>query len=284
MRNRLPAGEMIGPYRIVGATANGYHAVLATEGDPVVITVWSDDAEAKITRALRLFGSLDHPGVAPLLAQGVFADGQLWLAAVQPLGPVLHDALMGRTFRADKVATLVRDAADVLRYVHWRGLVHGNLHPLSISMTESEHSVSIGDWGDIGEARPLGVFDPPGAQPDEPSNDVFALGVIAYRALTGRFPQPHVVAVPGAPPALAQLIVEMMAQNADDRPTAQEARDAVCRMLGQDMRAVEITVERADEEPTHVKPRFATPRWTPTTHMIPPIRTVLPVTIDEDFE
>ena len=275
---------MIGPYRIAASTANGYHAIHATEGQAVVITVCSDDAEAKISRALRLFGSLDHPGVVPLLAQGVLADGQLWLAAVRPAGPVLHDALVGRSLRADKVATLVRDAADVLRYVHWRGLVHGNLHPLSISMAEGEQSVSISDWGDI-EARPHGVFDPPGAQPDEPTNDVFALGVIAYRALTGRFPRPDVVSVPGAPPALAQLILEMMAPNADDRPTAQEARDAVCRMLGQDMRAVEITVERADDEPTISTPRFAAPRWTPTTHMmIPPMRTVLPVTVDEDFE
>jgi len=68
------------------------------------------------------------------------------------------------------------------------------------------------------------------------------------------FPTAVTDAVPGAEPALADLIVRMLAQDPAERPTAAEVRAAAAEMLDVDDRV-------------HVTARFAAPKWTPA----PPI-------------
>ena len=83
--------------------------------------------------------------------------------------------------------------------------------------------------------------------------DVYALGVLAYHALTGVTPSPHVPvrARRGSTPReLARLVDQMLAPDRFDRPSAAEIYTELC--------------ERVTDEP-ETAVRIRRPRWTPPT-------------------
>jgi serine/threonine protein kinase len=286
--NHFQAGDQIGPYRITTATANGYHAVHARESHAVVLEVWPEgatDIGAKIAAAAHALGAVNHPGIAPIVDYGM-SNGHPWMASERVAGMVVHDLLVGRGLRADKVSELLRGVVDVLRFAHAHGVVHGRLRAHSIVLTEQD-SVSISGWGIhlVGAHRERSVYDAPEARASAKA-DVYALGVIAFRALTGQFPRGCLTThVPGAPPALAKLIAEMTAPDPARRPTAADVREAIAEMLGEVSPELveEILLDEIDdadfERELASAPRFAKPRWTPPTHFL----TSTP-TLDDDFE
>ncbi len=110
--------------------------------------------------------------------------------------------------------------------------------------------ISVGEWGSLhapdkpADDLGFGVY----AAPERARGlcdgraDVFALGVLAYRAATGKFPFVPPELVPGIPGKLGALIARMLAPDRTQRPTAAEVYKDLATDHG---------------------PRFATPRWTP---------------------
>jgi serine/threonine-protein kinase len=283
--NRLNAGDRVGPYRITSTTLpNGYEAIHIQTSRAVVLEVWNAGTElgARIAAAAHAHAAVNHPGIAPIVDYGMSSDGQPWMASERVAGTLVHDMLVGRSLRADKVAELIRDIADVLRFAHAHDLVHGRLRAHSI--VALPQGVSISGWG-IGIDRERSVYDAPEARASARA-DVYALGVIAYRALTGQFPRGCLTTnVPGAPPALAKLIVEMTAPDPARRPSAADVRDAIAELLGEQPVPVLTLDDLDDFGPESELPRDLTirrPKWTPPTHLAPVVdRSIAP---DEDFE
>src|SRR5581483_2772832 len=85
-----------------------------------------------------------------------------------------------------ELVVMLRDVADILQHAHERGVVHRRLTASTIVRTQQRRSGhAIADWAD---ARKLDT----GAEVVvDPHDDVYALGRIAFRGLTGHdFVQP----------------------------------------------------------------------------------------------
>ncbi len=192
-------------------------------------------------RAATMVDGLDHPGVARVLAHGVLADRRPWIAAEAPDGFTLGEVMGRRRLSSGELATMLRDVATVLAHAHARGVIHKRLTPTAITLTTGTRGfpVCVGEWGDIpawGER-----IDRDGASATEPTVfeapdraitaklDVFALGVIAYRAVTGTFPLGATFDVPGASHSLAALIIKMLSLDAAARPTAADVAELAAR-------------------------------------------------------
>jgi len=114
---------------------------------------------------------------------------------------------------AGQAMSIIHSIADGLAFAHQNGIVHGDLKPGNVIITD-EGSVKIIDFGIArlmtrdpgatiaGDERPkLSALTPPYASPEmlengkpDPRDDIYALACIAHELLTGRHPFDRMVA------------------------------------------------------------------------------------------
>ncbi len=247
-------------YQITGRTTDGrYRATQVATGRRLAIDVRGPDETAAIVLATCMLDAIRHRGVTRMTDHGKLPDGNTWCASELPEGISLADVMLRRSLDAGEIAALLRDVAAVLAAAHTASVVHCALHPDAIYFgTGSHHApVIIGGWDAMrapgviaGDDVDLSVY----AAPElvgrfDGRADVYSLGVIAYRALTGRFPDADLVHVAGAPEPLSRLIVRMLAADPARRPIAPEVHLLAGRML----------------EPDRVVAPRTRMRWTPVT-------------------
>lgn len=183
-----------------------YRAV-APDGTPVALKVHDrdDDGRQEIAR----LAALDHPGVAGLVDHGVTDDGVVWLALRWVEGRTLaHLLAMEAPLPVDRVRRLIDELAAAIDAIHDAGIVHGDLAPSNVIVGDDDRVTLV----DLGAARTLAAATsidettglviettPRYAAPEiatggssSAESDVYALGLIAYEALTASFPYPDV--------------------------------------------------------------------------------------------
>jgi hypothetical protein len=121
-------------------------------------------------------------------------------------------------------------AARALAYAHGHGVVHGNVRPGNLLLTE-DRDVKVVDFGGGSYVAQL-VGDPYAApelrevdpdSPAEPSDDVYALGALAFIALTDQAPRSGIDPTqlqalrPDVSPRLAGTIARALATDPQDR-------------------------------------------------------------------
>ena len=276
MPNEIVVGDCIGGYRVVGALAGGGYRGVEVEGvrrvhiEVAPLDTWRD-AAIRMLRASRLVEALHHPGIARIIDRGVLADRRPWMATEVPNGLGLYELIARRALPAIEVAGLVRDLADVLAHAHAHGVVHRalTLRSVVIATGARDFPLCIADWGRAVDllSGELGVYAAPEGDAGDGRVDIYALGVIAFRATTRRFPEGPIVDVPGVASGLATLIVQMLAIDPAERPTAAEVSALAAELLAtqRDNFASRATLPEidVDEVIRAAGPRFARPKWTP---------------------
>jgi DNA-binding CsgD family transcriptional regulator len=259
----LATGSVLGDFRIEGVVGRGgmgvvYQAVQLSLGRPVALKLIAPhlvDEEGfrdRFVRESRLSASIDHPHIVPVYAAGE-EDGVYYIAMRFVEGVNLR-ATITAAGRLDphRAARLVSQVGSALDSAHERGLVHRDVKPANILLSQhggSEHAY-LTDFGLMKrEATATGLtatgefvgtldYVAPeqlrGGEVDG-RTDVYSLGCVLYECLTGEVPfprenelgklwahlsDPPPVAselVPGVPPALSALIERAMAKAPVDR-------------------------------------------------------------------
>ena len=134
-----------------------------------------------------------------------------------------------RRLEPRETTALIYSVAQVLAFAHHRQVVHGALRPHHLTLSRGA-KVSISGWSWLrtpgipafGDPANTSVYNPPehdGQSPIDGRADVYALGAIAYRALTGVFPDVSRDLLDGNDP-LGAAIENMLSLDARDRNSA----------------------------------------------------------------
>ncbi len=194
----------------------------------------------RFEREAQLLARLNHPGVAQVYAAGV-ADVNTSAGAVRvPYiamelvdGPNLLDYLNDRASDRNLALRLIAQVCDAVQHAHVRGVIHRDLKPSNILVATGagaepqvkvvdfgvarQHETEGDDTGKVGttlftdHGRLVGTLS--SMSPEQvrlgsdvdTRTDVYAIGVILYRLLTGRLP---VVVKDCSLPEAARRIVE----------------------------------------------------------------------------
>ncbi len=218
-------------------------------------------AATRLRDEAAVLAELDHPHIMRVL--DVLDDGDD-VAIVMPLarGGSLRDLLAERgSLTPGQVVAVLAPVAAALGSAHRRRIFHGDVKPANILFTSDGEPL----LSDFGVARSLVAAADPSQEvagtaayldPEllatghpEPRNDVYAVGVVAYLALTGRLPHtgpsaedilaaadagdhPSLLDDRSVPAALAEVVESALARLPEERPPtaddlAAELRGAV---------------------------------------------------------
>ncbi len=209
------AAALEGRYRIERELGAGGMATVFLAHDEkhdrkVAIKVLRPDLAASIgserfLREIRIAAKLTHPHILPLHDSGQ-ADGLLYYVMPYVEGESLRDRLSehGELPLPDAVR-LIREVADALAFAHKQGIVHRDIKPDNVMLTEGHALVTdfgvakaLSDAQESQKMTALGVavgtpayMSPEQAAADpnvDHRADLYALGAMAYEMLSGRPP------------------------------------------------------------------------------------------------
>jgi serine/threonine protein kinase len=159
--------------------------------------VGDENARERFRREYRILGRLRHPGLVRVMEFGEH-DGRSYFVMTLVEGARLESPVR----LPAEAARLAAAIADALQHVHDAGVVHRNLKPSNVLLASDgrpvvagfNHAVDLSDGG-IGTGGEVGA---PAYMPPEqwrgdlrqmgPRSDVYALGGVLYKLLTGRTP------------------------------------------------------------------------------------------------
>jgi hypothetical protein len=312
----LAAGDEFAGYRIESRLGRGGMGILYLALEPglerrVALKLIAPEAAAeevfarRFAEESRIAASIEHPNVVPIYAAGE-ADGVPWIAMRYVPGSDLGRwiAREGRLEPARAVA-LIAQVGNGLDAIHAAGLVHRDVKPANVLLSGdpgSEHAY-ITDFGVARNVatqsgltqtgRFVGTLDyvapeQISGEPIDARADVYALGCLLFKLLTGEVPFPregeaarlyaHLNDPPPAPSlyvpsvsmALDDVVVRAMSKSPEDRylSAGDLGRAAQAALSGATVSVPERTVatgaaatrEREAPEPA---PRAAETEWLP---------------------
>jgi serine/threonine-protein kinase len=204
---------------------------------------------ARFEREAKSLARLNHSNIVTVIDYGE-QDGKPYLVMPYITGGTLKDQL-GRPMPWQDAAKILLSVARGLAYAHQRGIVHRDVKPSNILITESGDPLLTdfgiaklleGEDGQTLTGTGVGIGTPEYMAPEQGMGreidgraDLYALGIVFYELLTGRKPYtadtPMAVVLkhvtdplprpaqfaPGLPDAVEKLILKALAKQPEDR-------------------------------------------------------------------
>jgi beta-lactam-binding protein with PASTA domain len=200
-------------YRLVRPLGNGGMAEVYLAHDnildrdvalKVMSTRYASDEEfvERFKREAQSAAALSHPNIVSIFDRGASEDGTYYIAMEYLPGGTLKDRIMRKGALPPRTAAAVAlQIAEALRAAHERGVIHRDIKPHNILITESG-DVKVTDFG-IARAAASSTMTRTGSilgtahyispeqamgEPVGSASDLYSLGIVLYEMLTGVMP------------------------------------------------------------------------------------------------
>ncbi|HVK77242.1 MAG TPA: protein kinase [Kofleriaceae bacterium] len=230
-----------------------YSARDRQSGERVAVKLMAGDraSVARFGREVQVLAELDHPAIVRYVGHGEARGGRPFLAMEWLEGEDLGTRLRRGALPVDDALQLAERVAQALGAAHARGVVHRDVKPTNLFLPGGRvEQVKVLDFGIARTAfgpeltqTQARIGTPAYMSPEQARGDrqigapadVFGLGVVLYQALTGRKPfvgddlmaliarillddpPPLRDALPGCPPAVDRVVMQMLAKEPEQR-------------------------------------------------------------------
>ena len=203
LENRLGAGGMSTVFRAQDTVLERAVAVkLLAEH-----LAQDDDFVARFRREALAAARLQHPNIVQVFDSGQDQEsGRHYIVMEYVDGPSCADLLrQHRMFDTEDTVRIVRDACQGLDYAHRAGVIHRDVKPGNLLVSNETGTTKLADFGIAKAAEQTRItqvgavlgtaayLSPEQATGEEagPASDIYSLGVCAYQFLTGRLPHEY---------------------------------------------------------------------------------------------
>ncbi|MDD5654677.1 MAG: AAA family ATPase, partial [Candidatus Omnitrophica bacterium] len=233
-----------------------------TENKPVFITLLKEKARQRPLETLLRFkreqeqiSKLNHPNLLKIYSHGEF-EGQDYVVSEycesEPLSKLLLlPQNIGQPLPIDSAVDIILQLSSALDVAHQSTILHQALQPQSILITQDLRMVKLASFGynlltDISRITEkeeiistFGYLSPESSgilrRPIDVRSDIYSLGIIFYRFVTGRLPytapdistliHEHIAQIPDPPsklnsqipPVIENIILRLIAKDPQDR-------------------------------------------------------------------
>ncbi|CAA7625793.1 serine/threonine-protein kinase [Magnetospirillum sp. SS-4] len=214
----------------------------------------ADEWRRRFIQEARLLARFDHPHIIPVVALDRLDDGRPAIF-MQALSGSLRREIGTDDFEPEAVAAMgeserpraaspartrqvLLELLSALVAIHGKGIVHRDIKPRNLLLSNGTGSrIKLIDFGmakapdEKPAAEPFWIGTRDYISPEQYADsaqatdrsDIFSVGVIGIRMLTGSFPDREKLrAVQGLPPAFADLLCRALSYRAGQRPSALE--------------------------------------------------------------
>lgn len=277
--------ESLGHYRVLehigtGGMGEVYRARDTQHGRTVAIKVLpaaiANDPmrRAQFLHDAHAAAALSHPSIVTLYEVGDHAH-DLFLVFDFARGETLKTAILGRPLNPRRAIDLAAQIADGLADAHAAGIVHRDIRPENIIVTDKGAAkvldLGLAAWTTGGTARRGSPYRSPeqalGGPVDERS-DIFSLGAVLFEMLTGKppFNVPTGAGTPGqsgpaaAPSSMNRslpaevdgIVAKALAQSVDRRYQSAATLAAELRSMAA---MLDVRSDATDRVPVRARPR-----------------------------
>jgi serine/threonine protein kinase len=198
-------GKIVGNYKILKKIAEGgfgktYLGEHVSMGTPVCIkhenNISPQDEEILIEEAKSIW-DLRHYGIPAIRDLLKLEDGSLALVMSYVPGPTLEQVVKKEgSLDSENVAWITERSLNILKYLHYNGVVHGDVKPQNIIIQPESHNIVLVDYG-LSAIKPIAGegnkgYTPLFASPEQlegrtllPESDFYSLGLTMIYALGG---------------------------------------------------------------------------------------------------
>ena len=200
----LRARQRLGKYRIEKKIGDGGFASVFQAMDTILgirvalkvphATLVDDDMMSSFRREARIVARLDHPGIMQIRDANIIDDR---LVITFPLGKETLADRLSRRMSFETIMSITDQLLAATACAHDRKVIHCDIKPENVILFEG-HQTKLADFGiakvasaslrgcgtgTIGHMAPEQAMGRPSCR-----SDVFSLGLIVYRMLTGQWP------------------------------------------------------------------------------------------------
>jgi len=200
----------VGRYQIVDTIGTGATSRVARAFDPMIgrhvaIKLFSPqlaegEGRERFIKEARVVGQISHPSIVALHDMGIDeATSTPYLVMEYVEGHPLERVLEKGSVPFPRACAWIADIAMALNLAHRKGIIHGDVKPANILVTD-EGRVKLTDFGMARlasrDAKDTPLLGTPAywcpeqilGKPQDARSDIFSLGVVLYEMVTGKRP------------------------------------------------------------------------------------------------
>jgi serine/threonine-protein kinase len=252
----------VGRYEILEVIGVGANSRVARAFDPLIARIVAiklfptelarGEARNRFVQEARVVGQISHPAVIALHDMGIDEPSQTPYLVMEFIqGQSLEKLLEKGSIPCSKACAWAAEVATALAVAHRKGVIHGDVKPANILITEDDR-IKLTDFGMARlasrDSKDTPLLGSPAywcpeqivGKPQDARSDIFSLGVVMYEMVTGHrpfdadslqgicsrilssTPLPPSHANPSVPAAFNELIASCLAKDPSQRCASAE--------------------------------------------------------------